>query len=105
MNDYKKELLSKIKEQVQSIESDSEVFLFGSQARGEERKDSDWDILILTPNKADLKDEQIFRHKLFYLELEYGVAFSTFVYSKYDWNHKYSVTPFYNNIIKEGIKI
>lgn len=105
MNKYKTKLLLKIKEQVQSIESDTEIILFGSQARGEERKDSDWDILILTPNKVDLKDEQTFRHKLFYLELEYGVAFSTFVYSKYDWNHKHSVTPFYDSIKKEGITI
>ena len=90
---------------MQNVEKDSEVILFGSQARDEERADSDWDILILTSKKTDLKHEQKFRHELFNLELEYGVAFSTFVYSKYDWNHKYSVTPFYKNILKDGIII
>ncbi len=105
MNKLKKEILSKIKTQVQEVEINSEVFLFGSQARGEAREDSDWDILILTSKKTDIKHEQKFRHELFNLELEYGVAFSTFVYSKHDWNHKYSVTPFYKNIKKDGIKI
>jgi len=105
MNNSKKEILAKIKANVQNVEKDSEVILFGSQARDEERADSDWDILILTSKKTDLKHEQKFRHELFNLELEYGVAFSTFVYSKYDWNHKYSVTPFYKNILKDGIII
>jgi len=105
MNKHKKEILSKIKNQVKKVESDSEVILFGSQARDEEREDSDWDILILTSKKTDLRREQKFRHKLFDLELEYGVALSTFVYSKYDWDHKYSVTSFYKNIKKDGIVI
>ena len=105
MNKYKKEILSKIKAQVLNIESDSEIILFGSQARGEERKDSDWDILILTSKETNLQREQKFRHELFNLELEYGLAFSTFVYSKKDWDYKYSVTPFYKNIKKDGIKI
>ncbi len=105
MNSSKKEILAKIKANVQNVEMDSEVILFGSQARNEERDDSDWDILILTSNKTDIKHEQKFRHELFNLELEYGVAFSTFVYSKYDWNNKYSVTPFYKNILKDGINI
>jgi len=105
MNKHKKEITSKIKSKVLSVASDAEVFLFGSQAREEEREDSDWDILILTTKKTDLKNEQKFRHQLFTLELEYGVALSTFVYSKHDWNTKYAVTPFYENIKKEGIKI
>ena len=105
MNKSKKEILLKIKAQVRRVESDSEVFLFGSQARGDAREDSDWDILILTSENTDIKHEQKFRHELFNLELEYGVAFSTFVYSKHDWNHKYSVTPFYKNIEKDGLRI
>jgi predicted nucleotidyltransferase len=105
MNSSKKEILAKIKANVQNVEMDSEVILFGSQARDEERDDSDWDILILTSKNSDIKHEQKFRHELFNLELEYEVAFSTFVCSKYDWNHKYSVTPFYKNIKKDGLSI
>jgi len=98
-------ILKKIKEYVEEINPLSEVVLFGSRARGEEREDSDWDILILTPNTVDLKEEQRFRHKLFELELEYGQAISTFVYSKSDWNSKHQITPLYKNIEREGIAI
>lgn len=76
-----------------------------ARARGDAREESDWDILILTPKAVNLKVEQAFRHKLFELELEYGQAISTFVYSKADWNGRHRVTPLYHNIEEEGIVI
>ncbi|MEM1122515.1 MAG: nucleotidyltransferase domain-containing protein [Bacteroidota bacterium] len=100
-----KKILKKIKQTVQKIEPQSEVILFGSRARGDEKEDSDWDILILIPRQANLKEEQKFRHQLFELELEYGQAISTFVHSKKDWENKYKVTPLYQNIKQEGIRI
>lgn len=98
-------LPGKIKEYVKAIDPEAEVRLFGSRARGDAREDSDWDILILTPKAVNLKVEQAFRHKLFELELEYGQAISTFVYSNADWNGKYRVTPLFHNIKEEGILI
>lgn len=101
----KAKILAKIRETVQAVEPAAEVFLFGSQARGDARPDSDWDILILTPYPAGLKEEQQFRHKLFELELEYGLAISTFVYSKKEWESKHQVTPLYKNVKREGVRI
>jgi len=101
----KREILAKINGAVQEIEPSAEVILFGSRARGDERDDSDWDILILVPYEADLITEQQFRHKLFDVELEYGQSFSTFVHSKSDWEKKYYVTPFYKNIEQEGVRL
>jgi len=100
-----KEILKKIKQVVKNEEPAAEIILFGSRARGEERADSDWDILILIPYKSDLKVEQKFRHKLFDVELEYGQAISTFVHAKSDWESKYRITPLYQNIKKEGVRI
>ena len=52
-------ILIKIKESVREVEPESEIILFGSRARGDERADeradSDWDLLILVPHSADLK--------------------------------------------------
>ena len=98
-------ILGKVKELVKATDPEAEVILFGSRARGDAREDSDWDILILTPKAVNLKVEQTFRHKLFELELEYGQAISTFVYSKADWNGKHRATPFYHNVEEEGILI
>ena len=39
------------------------------------------------------------------LELEYGQAFSTFVYSRSDWDSKLRITPLYKNVEREGIRI
>jgi predicted nucleotidyltransferase len=98
-------ILGKVKELVKAIDPEAEVILFGSRARGDARDDSDWDILILTPKAVTLKIEQVFRHKLFEVELEYGQAISTFVFSKSDWDGKHRVTPLYRSVKAEGILI
>ncbi|MFN0016512.1 MAG: nucleotidyltransferase domain-containing protein [Saprospiraceae bacterium] len=99
------EILKKIKEYARSVDPDAEVILFGSRARGDAHADSDWDILILISSAVTLTAEQAFRHKLFEIELEYGIAISTFVYSKTDWNGKFRATPLYDSITKEGTAI
>lgn len=99
------EILNKIKGAVYEIEPEAEIILFGSRARGEEKAESDWDILILVPYKVDLKEEQKFRHALFDVELEYGQAISTFVYSKAEWQAKHQITPLYQNIEQDGITL
>ncbi len=95
---------TKIKEQIRYYNSDAEVLLFGSHARGDYRKDSDWDILILL-NQADVcrEDEKTYRDLLFDVELETGEAISTFVFSKSDWINRHSSTPFYSNIARDGV--
>lgn len=99
------ELLLQIKKSVREIEPDSEIILFGSRARGDEREDSDWDLLILVPYPAGLKEEQKFRHKLFELEIKYGESISTNVKSKQEWEGKFRITPLYQNVSQEGITI
>ncbi len=87
------------------IDPKAEVILFGSRARGDERTDSDWDILILTDYPADLQTERKFRDKLYDLELETGESFSVFAYSKKDWMTRQRITPFYQNVTREGIRL
>ena len=105
MKATKEEILSRIKRSVNEIDPQSEIILFGSKARGDDRDDSDWDLLILIPSQVDITVEQKFRHKLFELELEYGQAFSTFVYSRSDWDNKLRITRLYKNVEREGIRI
>lgn len=94
-----------IRSYVNSIDPNAQVILFGSRARGDEKMDSDWDILILTDSSVNLELERQFRNKLYEIELETGEPISVFVYSKSDWQTKQKVTPFYYNVSLEGLQI
>ena len=98
-----KNIAQLIRQKVNDIDRDAEVILYGSRARGDERKDSDWDILILTGYAIDLEVEKRFREHLYDLELDTGESFSVFVYSKQEWTTRQRITPFYQNVIEEGI--
>lgn len=105
MNKKTKDIAQVIRQYVNSIDPTAEVILYGSRARGDARTDSDWDILILTDEQADLMTERKFRDKLYDLELETGESLSVFVYSKNDWHSKQRISPFYHNVIGEGIRL
>jgi uncharacterized protein len=93
-----------IKNQIKNDNSDADVILFGSRARNEATKESDWDILVLLNQSiVTIKDEQVIRHKLFDIELNEGIAISTFVYSKNEWNTRLNKTPLFENIKREGV--
>jgi uncharacterized protein len=102
----KQHIIQLIRQKVNDIDNTAEVILYGSRARGDNKRDSDWDVMILLNRKnVNKKVEQVFRHHLFDVELEIGLPISVFVYSKSDWEGKYSVTPLFRSIKKEGILI
>jgi predicted nucleotidyltransferase len=98
----KDKILDLIRESVSQIDPKAEIILYGSRARGDERIDSDWDILILIDDEATFERERTFRHHLYDLELSLEEAFSVFVFNKSDWNTRYKVTNFYQNVVNEG---
>jgi uncharacterized protein len=105
MNNKTKYISNLIRLNIMEIDPDAQIILYGSRARGDERSDSDWDILVLTDYPVDIKKESVFRDHLYNLEIETGEPFSIFVYSKTDWNTKQSVTPFYYNVTNHGIQL
>ncbi len=105
MNKKTKHIARLIRKKIDEIDPGAQIILFGSRARGDERIDSDWDLLVLTEYPVDLDKEQLFRNNLYNLELETGEPFSLIAYSKNDWNTKQRISPFYANVKKEGISI
>jgi predicted nucleotidyltransferase len=106
MSRRKQHIIQLIRQKVNELDKTAEVILYGSRARGDNKQDSDWDVMILLNRKnVDKKIEQTFRHHLLDIELEIGVPISVFVYSKSDWEGKYSITPLFKSIKKEGILI
>ena len=83
---------------------DERMILFGSQARGDARPDSDWDLLVLLnkPKKEEADEDKAFEFVL--MGWGYGTYLSIKLYTENDWEkRKYS--PFYENVVNEGIEI
>jgi predicted nucleotidyltransferase len=99
-------ILKIIKSLVISRFPDAKIILYGSRARGEENKDSDWDLLILlNTDKVTNEIERSISYPLYDLELEIGEVISPMIYSEKEWMSKYMVTPFYKNVMREGKQI
>ena len=98
-------IIKLIKTSIMAIDPKAQVIIFGSRARGDAKKESDWDILILTDYPVSTEIERSFRNNLFDIEIDTGEVFSTFVYQKRVWNTKHKVTPLYRNIKREGVRI
>ena len=102
MKRSKQKILQMVKNHVQSVDPSAEVMLYGSRARNEEHEESDWDLLVLTNRNISIADEKAYRSKIYDLELELGEPFSTIIYNKEVWKSKMKITPFYENVMKEG---
>jgi len=98
-------VLQQIKRIVLEQEPSAKVYLYGSRARGDARgKDSDWDILILlNKDKITLDEERKITYPLYDLEFDIGEVISLMVLSEKDWNYRHKVTPFYQNVMREGV--
>ncbi|MCC5945882.1 MAG: nucleotidyltransferase domain-containing protein [Bernardetiaceae bacterium] len=98
--------LKQLKKELQNIEPTAELILYGSRARGTAQKDSDWDLLLLTDkSKLSHAEESQLRLPVFLQELELAEVLSLHIFNKKEWHNKFSITPFYENIQKEGVKI
>ena len=82
------------------------AILFGSQARGDYRPDSDWDVLIIIDTKESVSYEDIGRISLpiYSLAAELDVEINPVIISLKDWERR-NFIPLYKNIKSEGVKI
>ena len=67
-------LLARCRDSIRSIDPCVEIIFYGSRAPGYANPESDYDLLILTDGDASLKREDIFRRKLFPIELVTGAG-------------------------------
>jgi predicted nucleotidyltransferase len=83
----------------------TEVILFGSQARGDARADSDWDVLILLDKeKIEPADYDNYSYPLYALGWEIDAQIHPIMYTRSEWERR-SYSPLFQNISKEGITL
>lgn len=102
--DSNKYILLKVKQKIKVIDPNAKIILFGSRARDDFHKDSDWDFLILTRLVVtqDLKNR--ISDSLFETELETDSVLTGIVQNLDFWE-SYSSAPIFKNISKDGIEI
>ena len=99
-------ILNRIKGVVEKTAPGSDIYLYGSRARGDSSRLSDWDVLILLSTKnVSFALETKFMDAFYEVELETGEIISPMVYAKQDWDERHAITPLYENIKKEGVRI
>lgn len=106
MNQDKHIILQSIKETLkQTLPSGAKAILFGSQARGDAREGSDWDILILLDkHRIESSDYDMISYPLCELGWNIKECINPVMYTLKDWM-KYSFSPFYHNVKDEGIEL
>jgi len=98
-------ILHLIRKTVHEQEPNADIILYGSRARGEARKDSDWDVVVII-DKPSLTFSE--KGKIDYLlwtkGMELGEEINTLEYTRKQWD---SLPPslFKHNVISEGIRL
>ncbi len=101
----KRYIFDLIKQSVLATDPNATVILYGSYARGDYREDSDIDLLILLDSERDnlsYNDKTKISHPIYDIGTETDSFISPKIYSKLGWA-KHRVTPYFENVNREGI--
>lgn len=98
------ELIETLKDILKRVVPNAQAILYGSEARGETRPDSDVDLLILFDNnEITLEEEEEITPPIYVMEFERRIVISPIVMTCKRWEEAKKQTLFYYNVLKDGI--
>ena len=103
-NTADKKLLRRCKQAITETAAGVEVILYGSHARGEAGKYSDYDLMVLVDGPVNMALEEKIIDKIFPIELESQEVLTLIIYNKQQWNSPlYRAMPFHKNVDRDGV--
>ena len=81
----------------------SSVLLYGSRARGDNREDSDYDLVVLVDkDKQQLQDFTDYAYPFMEMGWDLGAEINPMLYTRKEWSERH-FTPFYKNVEHDKI--
>ncbi len=105
MTDRERLILQEAKAAILSVEPRAEVILFGSRARGEAHEESDFDLMVITPEEVRVLERGPYYERTVDIDIKYGEQLSMFFITQSKWIEERRDHPFLNQVLTDGIQL
>ena len=105
MTARERQILAEAKAAILSVEPAAEVILFGSRARGEAHEESDFDLMIVTPEEVRVLERGPYYERVQEVNFRHEELLSMFFVERDRWESSKRTDPFLSQVLADGIPV